>query len=253
MQAIFHIHRSNAMDRQVQPLSRDRMEELLADYAFNALPEDDAQQFERSLPYYPDIREEVEKVRAAFAQFDREEFLERRTRRARSLSVHVQERLAQKRSLWSGNRALRHLWPALVLTVLLVAVFTPGGLFLPDRSAHTEQPAVAGSNTVAAPATPPVVSREEVAQIVEDAQVGDPLEVALALPDRTPLDDSDLDELGTAVFSADDLISDEMAQALAENVLYPMSDYSLSGGLYNDLQEAELQQLLEELDNNDIL
>lgn len=107
-------------------LSREQMEEMMADYALNGLASAEAERFEEALPLYPDIRSDVEKVRAAFAQFAKEDYIESNTRRARTLSVHVQERLATRRP--AGN--LRRLWPALVIGMLLLFMFVPGGFFL---------------------------------------------------------------------------------------------------------------------------
>lgn len=243
------------MSASTTPLSHDRMEEMLADYAFNHLPEAEARHFEESLPLYPDIRAEVEQVRAVFAQFDKDDFMERKTRPARTLSVHVQERLARPRrfSLLSG-RTMRHIWPAVGLVILLVVLFSPGG-FLSHYvgTGGTQQP---GQVQIAGviPEPQPLVTQEEMTQILTSAagDTVDPAEVALVLPDITPLlNDKTL--VADEAFSASDIMSDDMVQSLAENFLYPMSDYVLSGGLYEGLNESEVQQLFEELEHNDIL
>lgn len=242
------------MSASTSPLSRDRMEDMLADYAFNSLSEAEARHFEESLPLYPDIREEVEQVRAVFAQFDKDDFMERKTRPARTLSVHVQERIAgSRRSLFPSGRTMRHIWPALGLVVVLVVLFTPGGFlskYIESNGSSSGSVQFAGI----IPEPQPIVTQEEMAQILISAtgDTVDPAEVALVLPDVTPLlNDKTL--LADEAFSASDIMSDDMVQGLAENFLYPMSDYVMSGGLYEGLNESEIQQLFEELEHNDIL
>lgn len=241
------------MSAPIQPLPRNRMEDMLADYAFGSLPETEARHFEESLPLYPDIREEVEKVREVFARFDKEDFMERKTRPARTLSVHVQERLTRAGGFsLTGRRSLRHVWPVVGLTVLLVFLFAPGGFFLDNPG--TTQTASREHMQIAAPEQPVVVTEQEMEHILASStgDTVDPARVILALPDVTPLlGDETL--FADEAFTASDIMNDDIVDGLAENFLYPMSDYALSGGLYEGLNESEIQQLFEELEHNDIL
>ncbi len=233
------------MNNSGPTLPRERMEEMLTDYALGGLPEADIPLFEQSLSLYPDIQEDIRRIREAFAQFDKEDFIERQTRPARTLSVHVQQQLAGRQSLL-GSRSLRHAIPAFGIALLALFMFAPGGFFnRPDVLVPVAAVAPAAESSLISSA----VTLQNVAQMVEDSRVLDPLAVAFNMPDQTPMSDVDFSNNLDIAIGDELAISDEMAQGLADNELFPMSDYSLGGGLYDGMQESEIQQLLEELDN----
>lgn len=227
------------------PLSREKMEEMMADYALNSLLPEEARHFEGSLPLYPDIRVDVEKVRTAFAQFEKDDYLESRTRRARTLSVHVQERLATDRR--RGN--LRRLWPALVLGMVLLFMFAPGGFFFKDKAALFS--VSDGADTAGVQEELNLVTRDEVLEVLAAADV-DAADAVGLLSDRTPLH-SDERNLALDIPAGTNLMSDDMVAEMAKEALYPMSDDALSGAWYSDLRESDIQQLFEDLDSYDIM
>lgn len=231
-------------------LSHERMEEMAADYALGSLAEADIPLFELSLPQYPDIQEDVRRIREAFAQFDKEDMLERQTRSVRTLSVHVQQQLGSRRSLFA-NRSLRHAVPALGLAVVALFLFAPGGLVYRSGStmdvASPESAAVTRSTAPSLAAS--LVTQDDVRAILADTKSADPVAVAVGISASTSLSDVDLMTEFDAAFGDELALSDEMAVGLADNELFPLSDYSLGGGLYDGMEEVEVQQLLEELDN----
>lgn len=226
------------------PLSREKMDEMMADYALNNLSPEEAKQFEESLSFYPDICVDVEKVRVAFAQFAKEDYIESRTRRARTLSVHVQERLATSQR--RGN--VRRLWPVFALGMVLLFMFAPGGFFFKEGTVIFSGSHGGGASTQEEFG---LVTRDEVLQVLAAVDV-DAVDVADALSDRTPMHSYGNDIVLDMPVGAS-LMSDDMIEEMAKDALYPMSDDALSGAWYADLRESDIQELFEDLDSYDIM
>ena len=99
-------------------LERKSMEEMFADYAFGRLSPEAAADFERSLPQYPDLEQELVEVRAVFGRVARTAFTEQFDRETRNLSVNVLKRLENKGKV---RRTLTRLLPAAALAAAAVA------------------------------------------------------------------------------------------------------------------------------------
>ncbi len=111
-------------------LSRQQMEELLADYAFDQLSALEKAQFEHSLSTYPDLMTDVEELRSAFAIVDTEtEATERNhAQRLKNLSVHVQNRLMAERVATARRwKFFRFLMPALAAASAVMVMLLPEG------------------------------------------------------------------------------------------------------------------------------
>lgn len=98
------------------------MQELLADYAFGRLGEEERAAFERSLPKYPQIEEELREVREVFSRVDRTEFVRHYDRKSRNLSVNVLK-YVEKKSNTRRSLGFRML-PALGLIVVGIIAVT---------------------------------------------------------------------------------------------------------------------------------
>ncbi len=97
---------------------RRRMEEMLADYAFDRLPMSEKEEFEQNLSEFPDIQLELLEVQKVFSRVYRADFDEYFDRRTRNLSVHVLQRFETKAHL---RRVLSKLIPALSIVAAFVA------------------------------------------------------------------------------------------------------------------------------------
>jgi len=104
----------------LKPISLDykSMQELLPDYVFKRLSEEDILKFEQSLPNFPDLQYEIAEVRAVFYKVERMNFDDNIEYKTRNMSVKVINRINSRKSLESVNRRiLKFLVPTLTLAV----------------------------------------------------------------------------------------------------------------------------------------
>jgi len=94
------------------------MQELLPDYVFQRLSDEEKNKFEQSLPNYPDLQYEISDVRAVFYKVERMNFDENIEYRTRNMSVKVLNKLNSRKELepWS-RKALRFLIPTMALAL----------------------------------------------------------------------------------------------------------------------------------------
>lgn len=112
------------------PLSCEKMEMLLPDYAFGHLVGDEYFLFEQSLPFYPELQAELEEIQATFSRIDVPSINRGYAQRLKNLSVHVQERLvAEKRAAAQRWKFFRVAVPVFVASMLTFIVILPPGSF----------------------------------------------------------------------------------------------------------------------------
>jgi len=119
----------------LKPISLDykSMQELLPDYVFKRLSEEDILKFEQSLPNFPDLQYEIAEVRAVFYKVERMNFDDNIEYKTRNMSVKVINRINSRKSLESVNRRiLKFLVPTLTLAVAAY-FFIDSNLFKSDN------------------------------------------------------------------------------------------------------------------------
>lgn len=102
------------------------MQELLPDYAFNRISEEERHVFERTLTDYLDIQKEVEDVRAVFHKVERMNFNDKYKQKTRNLSVKVQTRMNKESLISPYFKIARYLVPIGGLMVLAIIIFGDG-------------------------------------------------------------------------------------------------------------------------------
>lgn len=121
---------NNIEGTSIPPLSREKMEMLLPDYAFGCLADDECFLFEQSLPLYPELQTELEEIQTTFSRIDVSSLNRSYAQRLKNLSVHVQERLvAEKRTVAQRWKFFRVAIPALIASMLTFIVVLPPGSF----------------------------------------------------------------------------------------------------------------------------
>ncbi len=111
----------------------DEMQGALPDYLFNRLPAKEREVFENTLPNFPDIEEELKSAQAVFKKAEEMDIDGIIARRARNLSVKVNNRLSEKKNSSRFANASRLLLPTVgviaILVLIVVDVFDFGTLF----------------------------------------------------------------------------------------------------------------------------
>lgn len=125
------------------PLPREEVENLLPDYAFGQLTDEDKVKFEAALPAYPDLAQELLLIRESFEEVDKEQEAEAKvvSQRLKNLTVHVQERLHLERERRAHRlRLFRFFVPALATCAVIAVVSIPRGFteYLFTRSAGAD-------------------------------------------------------------------------------------------------------------------
>lgn len=106
-------------------LSYKEMQELLPDYVFGRLSDNDKKIFEYNLFEYPDINEEVIKVREVFQKVEDMKLDAKIEGHTRNLSVKVQERLRRMpKSLQYQSIIFRYIIPTLGILIIAVLILT---------------------------------------------------------------------------------------------------------------------------------
>ncbi len=226
-------------------LSLKQMQELLPDYVFDRINEDDKLVFEQSLPSYPEIQNEIIEVRTVFKKMEMMDIEKPMRDKSRNLSVKVNQKLAQnKKYVYKSNLSIKILMP-------LMAMLVAGTMFLYYGKSDNQI-----SNAVQQPDIK-ILSNNDIIAIsndIDESQLID--ETAKILHKSYPADYSDLsdydDEINelenTAIINI--AIKDKISlkKYLSK---YNFSDPSLIKDL-NDLDEEDFQLLYKALKNEDI-
>lgn len=105
-------------------LSYKEMQELLPDYVFDRLSENEKTLFEQELERYPDLQQELSEVRSVFGRLNQMDFNKTLGDYTRNTSVKVKQRLSakSKRSSYFGN-SFKYLVPTAALIFIAYFVF----------------------------------------------------------------------------------------------------------------------------------
>ncbi|MCS6809486.1 MAG: hypothetical protein RML40_11820 [Bacteroidota bacterium] len=126
------------------PLTRAEAEALIPDYVFGTLESEHQRELlEASLPFYPDLADDVHLIQESFRSVESElEVLDRaQAQRLKNLSVHVQERLqrnAERRTYWFrlGRVAVPVLVAGVIAVVMIVDRNTTNDLPVQHTAQH---------------------------------------------------------------------------------------------------------------------
>lgn len=233
------------------------MQENLPDYCFGRLSEEDKAAFERTLPQYPDLREEVDEVGAVFQRVEEIDFDSIVGKKTKNLSVKVQNRL---RAGEGYNRkmvlAWRYIFPVAAMVLLaFVFMLNRGGesevktanklevkpaefVMLTPAEVSTAVDASIADEDFAAELT------QEFAQLYEnESEI--PLVEEIAENSTELIDEIYEDELAEAIFEAESLPDEIFIGSEAANMRRMLDDF-------DSLEEDDFQKILEEIDEIDI-
>ena len=104
--------------------SYKQIQELLPDYVFNRISDEEKIKFEQELPKYSDLQDEIKEVKSVFAKLDKMDLDNTLSRYTRNTSVKVNNRLAaKKQKVPFFNNAVKYLIPTAALFFIGYFVF----------------------------------------------------------------------------------------------------------------------------------
>ncbi len=231
-----------------------KMQELLPDYAFDRISEEDREIFESTLPDFPDLIKEIRDVRNVFGRVETMNLEDRISGRTRNLSVKVQSRL-RKESLVSPYFKLITKFVVPVAGLLLLGLLLFGDyIFYPEN--------INGTQKIAQAEYEPVFDLDpSSASIILDRDVSDSvfIEITNDLNIAAPiLDENDLAEAyNDEDFSIEEIINQILSDDILSENSYISGSYSRNyTSLLDELEnlpEDEFQTLLEEIENEDFI
>ncbi len=113
------------INSELPRLTLKEMQEMLPDFVFKRLSDEDTRKFLGSLHNYPELQKEIDEVRAVFSRFERMDVDKIIQMRTRNLSVKVNNRLAAKKKAPVGSRFLKYIAPAFGLAFMVAVVISP--------------------------------------------------------------------------------------------------------------------------------
>lgn len=212
----------------VHILDLQTMQGLLADYAFGRLGEEERAAFERSLPQYPEIEQELRDVREVFSRVERTEFIHHYERRSRNLPVSILKRIEKKSK---GRRSLGfRTLPALGLIVAAIIMVTL------NYSPQPPQPPTAQSSAR-------LVMPKDADYVASQSTSDELAEAVSSLGSAVSLVQQDYDAILPA-------LSDGNAADVVALISSPVNAGMLEENLISTLSDAEFSNLLENSDED---
>jgi hypothetical protein len=113
------------MEMKFNKFDDKKMQELLPDYIFNRLNNQDKLDFEFNLPLFPEIENEINEVTQVFNRFDKIDFDKIVSEKTRNMSIKVNKRLSKryKRTQSKFSVISRFALPLAFAGVLAVFIF----------------------------------------------------------------------------------------------------------------------------------
>jgi len=229
--------------------------EMLPDYVFNRLKEDEVMIFENSTTGYPDIQQEIADVRAVFDRVEKIDFDRIIDHRTKNLSYKVNQRLNKKKSMFGFSGTIRYLVPTLAVFILVFLYFQPGKF---KNLNNFSEIAVADINTE----NPLLVNNKDISYLLDSGM--DIMEVFDAtnslnsgstgshfidIPNSI-VDDNNLGDLN-------DILMDEVFKHGNEKTsMIKIQNNDYDNDIYdnlNELNEDDIQELLKEIENAKII
>lgn len=124
----------------MENFDKRQMEELLPDYLFGKLGEEEANNFRANLPKYPDIEEELAAAQKVFARLENMDMSKVFDKKAVNLSVNVHNKLNKKELKAKKRSLLSYAIPVAALIAFMMVWF---GYFPKKHTESPKMPAVA--------------------------------------------------------------------------------------------------------------
>jgi hypothetical protein len=226
-------------------LNHHRMEELLPDYVFERIDDDNREAFERSLGHYPDIQKEIREVRRVFSKVEQMDIDGMFKKRSRNMSVKVRQKLDdKKRKAARGNVLFRFVIPTAALVLLVFMAINTIRQY--TRETKTEIAEVAEPMEIIKPGETLALidSSVDYDQIADETGIVEPQFDASLLQAGGDLSESDLTGLELAI---EEYISSISLEAADSEAFF----HSFTYDELNTLSEDEFQKIIEELENAD--
>ena len=229
----------------------EQMQELLPDYVFNRLNEDDIIIYETALPDYPDLVQEVKDVRSVFAKVEEMDFKKILDGKTKNLSVKVMQKLEkQKKYQFRHSRVYRIYIPTIAIAAMMLIFFKFDNIksyLFPENNISssiefTNFSQKETQNLMGNEINLQTVS--EIDTIISNHTVGKDLELSNIIKDDkdlySALDETYIEEIITKFTNQKELFKNVHFSASIQN----NDDLKM-------LDEDEIQQLLEEIQNDD--
>lgn len=240
----------------MENLTYKKMQELLPEYVFGSLDDNDKLNFEQSLPMYPDLEKEVGEALAVFNKFDSMDIDGEIRKRTQNLSVKVNDKLDLKYQKNQRKSVLiRYAAPSLGLAFILLAVFFPTTTqeFLQNafgfkNSEHsvaldTSLNRILNQNVFIA-LIDSGVTEADIIEVVDNSAYN------LVSSNLTlPLDEEEINTHLENIITENLISSTQNSEINADDIYIP--SYQLIDGI-EDLNEDDLQYILKELTNEKI-
>ena len=231
--------------------SYKELQEMLPDYVFGRLSEDEKLRFEFTMPDYQDIIDEVKQVRSVFARVDTMNFDKIVSDRTRNLSVRVNNRLQKNAIRRRHPFGWRFLTPAIsIVAIALFMVYGPYNFMdlLKNKSTELADKHVISEDFL-------ILKPEDISV---DSNITDSTYQQIASTVVPAIGDNNSELLNHYGKTNSDLIEQVYADNLLENT-EGMTDYLLETNhddlnILNDLNlldEDDIQNILQEIDDED--
>ncbi len=235
-----------------EEFSYKEMQELLPDYTFERISEEDRVRFESTLPNYPDIQKEIEDVRAVFRRVEKMKIDEKINQHTRNLTVKVHSKMNKESLVSPYYKIVKYLVPIGGLAIIALMVFGDY-VFVPNQSANNV------SNI--AIEKPFLKLKPGTIDLVLDSGLSDEEFVEITNSIKMPNNDNSLSNLAEVYIdnelSIDNIINDIINDWLDNDVNYRnnmvYNGYASVTDYLDELPEDEFQLLLKELENEEII
>ncbi len=225
------------MDKQIYTYKE--MQDRLPDYCFGNLEQEERDIFENSISLYEDLQKEIEDINNAFFGNIKEEYNDLMARKARNLSVKVNESLNKKETKRYYG-LLKYLVPALGVLLLFAIIWQPD-----DEKSGT---GIAN-----------VINEQDINEIMNT--VDSPSELLAMINENTSTSnieiDNNFDDIGVDIDDVyDDMVIDEFF-ANIDSSIDELSGTQLTEddlfSIFNELDNEDFEQLLKEFKNVKII
>ena len=222
----------------MQKLDLHRMQELLPDYVFGKLDNEEKALFEHNLQYYPEIKQEADDAKRVFQRFEQmdvDAFLNSKTK---NTSVRVHRKLENRPKRFGKFAMVKYYLPIAAAIALIYAVY--------NRSDETKS---ISKQEIAMHKTKEFVSVNDVNIIIDSTssrlEITETTEVIIN--NNKGVFSDIIPDTETANNLSDQLLSQELAKIDGDElIITDNSNINLLSGL-EELDETQFQTFLKEL------
>lgn len=222
-----------------------KLQEMLPDYVFNRLNEEDKNFFEANVQNFDDLVQEVKDAQEVFRRVEATKFDDYFNRKTQNLSVKVNQRLNTTYNQRYYRFMYKYVMPSIGLITIAVLLFFSDKLFPPKNIEIKKEPLIQ--------LTEP--EKEEIFSAILDTteeKINLPLEniASTNIFEQDSQISSDFDEF------IDDFYADLLLNYINEDLIQyisnePTAIYTILQYI-NSINEEDFQQILEEIENEKI-